>query len=348
MMPPGIRPGESPTFYNLGEYVFQELCRDLFDAEPGISSCEIYGVRGQSQDGIDLIAHRRARNGIEVGQCKCYKDFPPREIHKASDEFFAHWDRWSQENVKRFILFVACDLNRTQQQDEIIKQKKYFVDYGIEYEAWSAAKIRNKLRPYPSIVETYCDPADYWVQAICGAARPVSPSTGTREAQTLISVDTALINQLGQLATWVSSEIKQRLDAIRAGYREGRRDEATIWLKELKDDVAVWSVLSPEVKAKLLCFEAGLELDLRDDLNRAKQLVDEAQALLPADNQARLRALMAYKESGPEAALELLEGQEDVDSLNLKASLLLEMGRVEESLVILNFEEIGLETNGET
>jgi len=59
----------------------------------------------------------------EVGQCNRYDDFTPAEIRKASDEFLEYLEYWKLQQVKRFILFVACDLNRTQQQDEICKQK---------------------------------------------------------------------------------------------------------------------------------------------------------------------------------------------------------------------------------
>ena len=40
----------------------------------------------------------------------------------------------------------------------------------------------------------------------------------------------------------------------------------------------------------------------------------------------------------------MLEGEGDIDSLNLKAMLLLHMGRVDESLAVLSFQETGLET----
>ena len=69
MMPPGIRLGESPPFHKLDEYVFQELCCDIFDAEPGIATCEVYGVRGQSQDGIDLLAHRANGDRVDMEWC---------------------------------------------------------------------------------------------------------------------------------------------------------------------------------------------------------------------------------------------------------------------------------------
>lgn len=185
---------------------------------------------------------------------------------------------------------------------------------------------------------------DAEARALRSVHRPSLLGSGTK-AQTSIVV---LANQLDHLAARMSGETEQRLELMHAAWREGRRDEAVTWLKNLKSDATVWPVLSPQVKAKLLCFEAGLELDVTGDFNRAKQLADEAEALAPSDNQTRLRALIAYRETGPAAAIELLEGQEDIDSLNLKAALLLEMGRADESLAVLNLEEIGPEANDET
>lgn len=114
-MSPGIRPGQLPPFHELDEYVFQDLCRDLFDAEPSVATCEVYGVRGQAQYGIDLLAVAADGDGIEVGQCKCYGNFTPRQIERVREEFFEHYgSHWQPRNVKRFILFVAGDLSSTQ------------------------------------------------------------------------------------------------------------------------------------------------------------------------------------------------------------------------------------------
>ena len=85
-LPPGISPGEPPPYHRMDAILFQGLCRDLLDKEPGITTCEIYGKSGQAQYGVDLLAHRAINEGVEVGQCKCYKSFPPVEIRKASEE----------------------------------------------------------------------------------------------------------------------------------------------------------------------------------------------------------------------------------------------------------------------
>jgi hypothetical protein len=348
-MAPGVRPGELPPFHKLDEYVFQDLCRDLFDAESDISTCEVYGVRGQSQDGIDLIAYRADGSGIEVGQCKCYESFTQNKIRKASDDFFIHWDsHWSKEKVEKFILFAACDLSRTKQQNEIVEQRKRFAKYDIVYEAWSAATIQNKLRPRPGIVSTYLTPADHWVRTICGTVAAQPSPGGQQGEQMSIRVSTALTNQLEQLSAQLSKETEQRLEYMRAEYREGRYLEVIKWLRELKSNNTRWSALSANTKAKLLNFEAGLELQASNDIRRATELADEAQALAPLENQTRLRAYLAWREEGPEAALKLLEGQNDVDSLNLKGIVLLNLGRIDECLTLLTLQNHEREVNDKT
>lgn len=346
MMPQGIRPGEIPPFHKLGEYVFQDMCRDIFDAETDVAVCEIYGTRGQSQDGIDLLAYRNNGDGVEVGQCKCYEKFEPNEINTASDDFFAYWDdHWSKEDVKRFILFVGSDLSKTQQQNKILEQIKRFKSFGIAYEAWSAAKIRNKLRPHEGIVRTYCVPPDHWVQVICGAASPTSSTLTSSEPQTSVIVSKALLSQLDQLVAHASTHVEQQMELMRKAWREGKRDEAVNWVKDLKGNHSLWSPLSPEAKAKVLRFEASLEIDITGEVKRAKQLADEALLLCPSSDQARLRSLIARKESGAEEAIKILDGHEDIDSLNLKAAFLLEMGRIQESLAVLNIGSGGPESD---
>ena len=76
-------------------------------------------------------------------------------------------------------------------------------------------------------------------------------------------------------------------------------------------------------------------------------MVEEAHALDPADPQARLRALIAYRDTGSEAALTLLQGQEDVESRNLHAAILLEMGHAAECFAVLDFATTTLALPGQ-
>jgi hypothetical protein len=347
MLPPGIRQDDEPPLYRLDEYTFQKLCRDVFEKEPEIGICNVYGTRGQTQDGIDLLAYRRNGDGIEVGQCKCYEDFPPEKIREASKDFLDYWDvRWSKENVKRFILFVACDLSTRQRQDELNKQRVHFAALGITYEPWSVATITNRLRLHRGIVATYLRPPEYWVRVICGEEFPKLPVAADSNENTTTLISTAVLNQVDRLVTKATGEIEQRLEYMRSIWREGREDEVVQWIDDVKSNTDLWPFMAPEIKAKVLRFEAGIELDRRNDTTRAKQLADEALSLSPSDNQARLRAMFSLRDGDPERALQILATEEDEDSLNMRAAILLDIGKVAESLELLIIEDDDLESNG--
>src|SRR5919206_1796011 len=108
---------QAPPFHQIDPYKFQFVCRDLLERQKDdqIALCAIYGVQGQTQYGIDLIAPLRGPYGNDVAQCKRYADFKPGDIVKASDEFLQHLEYWKEFNVRRFILIVACPMNRVQQ-----------------------------------------------------------------------------------------------------------------------------------------------------------------------------------------------------------------------------------------
>lgn len=327
VMSSGIRPGQLPPFHQLDEYTFQDLCRDLFDAEPSVATCEVYGVRGQAQYGIDLLARTVDGDGIEVGQCKCYETFTPRQIERVREEFFEHYgERWRPQNVNRFILIVAADLSSTHVQDKISDERDRFAAFGIGYEVWSASKIQNKLRSHPEIVAAYLRPVDYWITEICGRSLPAAQTTPAAQMSTTARVNAVLLERLERLG---SEEAERRLEDMRAAWYEGRRGEAVSLLDALKAETATWEAVSPGAKAKVLRFEASVRLHVSGDIGWAKRLADEAHELSPADDETRVRALIARAEAGAGAAAELLAGKRDADSINLRASLLLEEGDFE-------------------
>lgn len=343
MLSPGIRQGEQPPYHQLDEYLFQDMCCDLFQTEPEITSCSIYGTRGQSQYGIDLLAQRRD-GGIEVGQCKKYQQFSAREIVRASDEFFNHWDHWKNKGVKRFILFVSCPLDRQEQQEEVLHQKERFKEFGIEYEVWHSRVLTMKLAPHPNIVCRYLPPADYWVSYICG---PTAVPLFTQSRETVV-ISEILSHQLTHLSDRVASEIQSQLERMGALWRQGSRTEALQWVKDVKNDTHVWLALPADLRARLLRFEASIELEQRADLSHVNQLALEADALCASIEGLRLKALITYREKGAAAAVQTLKGQEDVDTLNLMAALLLEMNEYDKCSRVIEHIMNRLVPNAET
>ncbi len=321
---------------------FQDLCRDLLREEPSIRKCSIYGIPGQGQHGIDLIAYRKDNDGIEVGECKREKSFGPSDIEGVVDRFFGHWDsRWSNRGIKRFHLFVACSLEHAKRQVEIMNQTQRFKEYGIAFEVWDMHDLRAELRSQRWIVEEYAsrfpDIKDTIINAICGEASSVAPLE--YQAIPNPAPDAAFLVQLEKLTEQHVTHEQERFETLLEEWREGKTEKVIVELEGLKKDQA----LPASLRARVLCFEAGIHLQTTRDINHAKQLADEAYQVDPNYNQARIRSQIAYWEGNPDLALQLLEGQQDIDSLHLKAAILIELGRLDEALDLTDFTEDGSE-----
>ena len=163
------------------------------------------------------------------------------------------------------------------------------------------------------------------------------------ETSEFLESDFTILEQIRQLSEYESKDTAEQLICMRKKWQDGNKSEVIQWLKGLKNDK--WPLLSPEVKADVLIFEAEIELKENGNIRRARELADEARSLMPSQNQNRIRALIAYHEEGPEEAIKVLGNQDDIDSLNLKADFLIELGRVEEAFEILNF---GYKSNDDT
>lgn len=324
-MKPSLAKGQLPPFFELAPLTFQSMCRDLFDTESDISTCEVYGENGQTQYGIDLLAYRKNNDGIEIGQCKCYKNFPPAKIKAASNDFFKYWDSyWKDKKVRRFILFVACDLSNRQRQEEIETQKQRFAQYNIEYEAWSAAKIQNKLRPNRPIAENYLTQS--WAIEICGQV--VIPFSQVNQDK---SIAWQLLDaQIQHQAEIISDDTEKQLADMRDLWRNGDTPRVIEWLSQISNQDR-FSSLRGETRARIKRFQASVELNINRDLSKAKELLNEAKSLESSESSLGLEALIIYFEYGPEKAVEKLEEFNVPSDRLLKAKFLLELGQIEEA-----------------
>ena len=128
---PPMKRHHPPRFYEISPVEFEELCCDLFEVQPGIRQCKRFGTDRQNQRGIDLHALRQDEDGIEVAQCKRYNHITVKLIEEATDRFFEDWEYWSQQNVRRFILFVANEVKRTELIAARDRQAARFRETGI-------------------------------------------------------------------------------------------------------------------------------------------------------------------------------------------------------------------------
>jgi len=325
MISAGTAAGELPRLFELDPLRFQGLCRDLYQTEPGVSNVEVFGLSGQVQRGVDIIAYPKEGDGIDVGQCKRVQpaSFTVSLIREASREFKKHLDYWRRRGVRRFILFVSADASNTQIQNEHLRQRTAFRKVGIHYELWSAAQLTNKLRSRSGIVGSYL--GSYWVDQLCGSGVTGFPHE--------LSIANGLLRvQLETLAGHVSAEAEVEVERIRTEWRKGRRTKVAKRLSKLRSS-SRWQALSPEVKAKIVRFEGQLALD-SGDLHGAIILASSADELDPGSG-LRLRALIARAEGRLDEAEQSLRLATDIEGTTLRAALLMEQGSVHDAMSVL-------------
>jgi hypothetical protein len=86
---PELRPGAPPALHTIGEYPFQELCRDLFNMEAEIATCEIYGTRGQAQMASICSRSGATAMGSRWGTASATLTFHPRRFARRGRSFSA-------------------------------------------------------------------------------------------------------------------------------------------------------------------------------------------------------------------------------------------------------------------
>lgn len=345
MISPRVNPNLPPNFYELDEYAFQDLCCDLFSEQPRIATCDVYGKRGQKQDGIDLLAHCDDGISTEVGQCKCYEDFPPRKIIEASDEFFQHIDYWLNRKVRRFILFVGCDLSQTQRQKQIEIEKQRFACFNIQYEVWSASTIRQRLAPHPEIVYRYLRSQE-WVEKICGRVPQPYPQFAENSRATELTFG-VISSKLERLSSDLSKTKAKQLEEYRELYRQGHLQQAYACLQALRGDEN-WDVFDKPLQAQILQSMSGYFLSVEQNIEKAKTLAVDARNIDPEADNSLIQSLIIYHTEGAEAALKQIDSTSSIDIFNLKLGLLLEIQRTDEVITTLQNFPSGLEPDAET
>ena len=327
-LPPSPNRSHPPPFHKMEAGQFEEMCCALIDKEPGILQADLHQAQRQTQFGVDIIAKHADSEDIDVASCKCYVTLKKDQIRKFSDEFLPHWDtHWHDKNVRRFVLCVAADVKSKQRRAEIAREIKRFKAIGLEYIVWGPRKLQELCRPHKGIVSQYV--GEEWVSRLCGTVRPETAPSSTGQ----ILLDNAVVAQLGALQTVLSEEMESRLDLARESLHRGKRSSVADELANIKSDNVLWTSLSPEVQARILRMEAILKLG-DGEIQTAKDLAGAADTVYPQD-EPRLRAIIAFRSDGPQAALDILSAPTTRDGINLRAAILLEVGNHDAAIELL-------------
>ncbi|WP_116787006.1 NACHT domain-containing protein [Flavobacterium psychrotrophum] len=141
---------------------FEKLCLSVVQLDFSIDDCEIYGIKGQAQGGIDIFA-RKASGNYSSYQCKRYQKFEVDDLEKAVG-YFRTQKFFSQSND--FYLCTSCEWNKTQIQDKFEELKTELEKDGITLHKWDKMQLSRHLKNHPQIVFDFFGSA--WVKKFNG------------------------------------------------------------------------------------------------------------------------------------------------------------------------------------
>ena len=151
VQPPVIPRPQVLPFNQLSWENFERLCTRLVASDGEVEDCHRYGVRGDFQAGIDILAHRRTDGGgIErwCYQCKRWKKMTPGELRKIVDKFSFPADQY----VVLVSFEAGADLR------DVVADLP-------EVDLWDAEDISGQLKGQPELVEDFFGLA--WKDAFC-------------------------------------------------------------------------------------------------------------------------------------------------------------------------------------
>ena len=311
---PPLAPGKIPAFHTLGDDVFEDLCRELIQEEDDVQGAERYGTRGQRQEGVDILIDHRDQSKA-AGQCKSNERCDEALIRDACTEFLKHAQRWRDESVRTFILFLAADTRRTQLHRERARQRERLRQAGFAFNVWSGAIFKSKLRKQRQIVRHFIPLLEDY---ICGRQTQLELRADAQDATIRV-----LAEHLSEAAEGDHAEIRKL-------WQDGHPRQAFERLERLKQDSVAWEVLPASMKAKFLRLQGRLLL-VEGELPKAKALAAQAQQL-DATSGGRLTAMIAQAENRLDDAIAALEGDQDPDSQALKAAVQIQKGLIDAAL----------------
>jgi hypothetical protein len=143
---------------------FEKLCLRMVEFVERFdrSDCEIFGRKGQKQDGIDIYALRD--NGkYHSFQCKKYKSISSSDLNNIFSEF--QDGEWYNKSEKFFICTSANfdDIHLQKKYEEL---KKIHSNNGIRVEKWDFTTINRILKTHPQIVYDFF--GSEWCKRFCG------------------------------------------------------------------------------------------------------------------------------------------------------------------------------------
>jgi tetratricopeptide (TPR) repeat protein len=130
---------------------FERLCLRLVQTKHALENCEVYGIKGQKQHGIDIFA-KNFGGKYATYQCKRYESMTPSTLRKAVKTFTQ--GKWAEKS-KEFTICTTLALNSARLQDTFNDLRDELGEQGIILVKWDRVQLQRMLKNHPEIVHDF-------------------------------------------------------------------------------------------------------------------------------------------------------------------------------------------------
>ncbi len=158
---------------------FERLCLRLARLEGNVEHCQLYGERGDNQEGIDIYATQKSSEKYRVYQCKREKNFGPEKIESAILKFIE--GIWVDE-TDTFVLCTQESLVAKLRADKVETQREILKQKGITLIVWDKGQLEEKLKNKYHLVQDFFGKP--WADAFC--EKELANSSVTSQDQEIV------------------------------------------------------------------------------------------------------------------------------------------------------------------
>lgn len=145
IVPPNLGSPQLP-FSSLPWEDFERLLWMVMHDVEGLRDARIYGTRGQTQHGLDVVALTPGKSGVAL-QAKRYEKFTAKDLDKAVQKFTSSTRPFS---VGRLIIAASPAVQDTGTVKSLARHRESLVPLAIDF--WDAVELSRMLKDRPQIV----------------------------------------------------------------------------------------------------------------------------------------------------------------------------------------------------
>jgi len=272
---------------------FETLCWDIFGKIYGLPNTQKIGRQGQSQNGVDIVSFAISEKQWIGIQCKQKDTYPAKSFSKRDLISAINKVRKFQPPLNQFFIVTSAPRDEKIQKiiREISEENAKTGLFFVKVYFWN--DLEDLIRKYPDIYQQYYSRID---ELLTKSENPKYETLKTDIADKInsdskVQQSTVIVGVNEIIQSTLSSKYFQDLDQIKKHLDSNKPTIAQEILLPLKQ--RIWDTAPPDIRFRILTYEAVIKLQLLDYLDAGKKLIEALQYNLD-DEKALGNAAMGY------------------------------------------------------